>query len=109
VTLGPNGKSVAVLADGVRLALPAGSPAGPCTLAIRPERILVAPPASAANRLPVRREAWSYHGARNLLVARLGPHLLRIDTAVPPPAEEFEIALPREAIIVFARASGGQG
>ena len=91
------GGAVARLPAGQALEVPAGAAPGPVSLAIRPERILVAPPPAAANRLAAEVEAVSYLGARNLVVARIGAQRVRIelDAEVAPGA--IEIALSRKS------------
>jgi hypothetical protein len=76
--------------------------AGPAIVAIRPERILPASDdAGAGNRVSATIVANSYLGARNLLVARIGDQLLRIELDDTPSGEKIELELPRDALSIF--------
>jgi iron(III) transport system ATP-binding protein len=93
------------LPSGEVLHLRAGSPSlppGPVTLAIRPEKIVIAPDVSHRNRVMAEVVAKSYLGARNLLVLRIGEQRIRVETTAPVLTSSIAIELPADAIGVYA-------
>ncbi|HEY8566142.1 MAG TPA: ABC transporter ATP-binding protein [Beijerinckiaceae bacterium] len=93
---------------GLRLAC-AGGAAGPASLALRPERLVLEPGAGLENRLPGRVEFVSYLGPAIDVHVRLSPadrvvaQIPNRASAPPPPlGQEVTVGWPREAGLVFA-------
>lgn len=104
LTQSDDGRLDAVLLSGVRLTIPAGQPhlaAGPATLSIRPEKIVLDCAASAENAVPYALQTTNYLGARNLVVVKVGDQTLRANTDGPSQNQDGLLSLPPEAIRVF--------
>ena len=104
-TIGASGMRIAV-ASGleVTVAKPARSlQPGPVIVSIRPERIDFCATAGKAgpNEFDVDIASSSYQGARFVHAFRLGPHLLRVESASPISAKSVRVRLSEAALQVF--------
>ena len=74
-------------------------PAGPVTLAIRPEKIVIdRTTGTSGNRITAEVVARSYLGARNLLVVRIGDQRVRVEASEHIQASSVSLQLPADAI-----------
>jgi putative spermidine/putrescine transport system ATP-binding protein len=94
---------------GLQIAAPTEGPLGPASLALRPERLMLAPEPGVDNRLPGRVEFVSYLGpvievrvalsATDRVVLQIAN---RGRAAIPAIGDEVTIGWPREAGMTFA-------
>lgn len=77
-------------------------PAGPVTLAIRPERIEVVKSGDTPpNRVVAQVVTNSYLGSRYLLVVQIGSQQVRVETSTPLSNDQVELSMPPEALSLY--------
>ncbi|MBK1871339.1 ABC transporter ATP-binding protein [Aestuariivirga sp. YIM B02566] len=81
---------------------------GPVTLSIRPERVEFCATEGQAgpNEFDVDIASSSYQGARFVHAFKLGPHLLRAESASRPATKAVRVRLPEAALQVFQAEVG---